>query len=141
MTKISIEEVEAVLSETQLSVEEKQNVISKLEQIVQEEKDNKEPRAKSKNQFVGITTGDDINSAPVWIIQTKEEMDHTEVMPKIIEAVKEFNLTKKGMKAPIKTIGEAFEHCKKKLMTSRGVNPKTKEPIIVVKTDNEINLG
>jgi hypothetical protein len=141
MSKVSIEEVNLVLNETALSETEKLKVIQKLEQVIREEKENKEPREKSKNQFIGITTGNDVNSAPVWIIQAKGEMDHTEVVPLITAAVKDFNQTKKGSKQPIKTIAEAFEHCKKKLMTERGISPKTKEPIIIVKTVNEINFN
>jgi len=139
--KISIEEIESVLSETNLSVAEKQEIIQKLERIVQEEKDNKEPTTKAKKPFIGITTGGNINDAPLYIVQIKDDLNHEEIIPKIIEAVKEFNETKKGRKNPIKTLGEAMEHCKRKLFTSRGISVKTKEAIIIVKTDNNLNLG
>jgi hypothetical protein len=139
--KVDIDNVELLLKEKGVPEKQTQEIISQLQAIVEEEKALKEPKTKSKNQFFGIATGDTINDSPVFIVQAKEEMQHTEILPKITDAVKEYNQGKKGQKTPIKTIGEAFEHCTKKFFTSRGINPKTKEPIIIVQTTNDINFG
>jgi hypothetical protein len=57
---------------------------------------------------------------------------------RIFKGAYEFNTTKKGRLMPAKTVGEALEHIPAKHFKEAGVFVKTKVPVLMLKTDNEI---
>jgi hypothetical protein len=52
--------------------------------------------------------------------------------------VYDFNTTKKGRLLPVKTVGEALENVPAKAFKETDVWVKTKTPVLMLRTDNEI---
>ena len=59
-------------------------------------------------------------------------------LERIHRATYEFNTTKKGRLLPVKTIGEAMETIPAKHFKEADLWVKTKTPVLLLKTDNEI---
>ena len=65
-------------------------------------------------------------------------LDNLDVQNSVIRAAYEFNTTKKGRLLPVKTIGEAMENVPAKHFKEAQVWVKTKEPVLLLKTDNKL---
>ena len=57
---------------------------------------------------------------------------------RIFRSSYDFNTTQKGRLLPVKTVGEAIENVPTKFFKETDVWVKTKTPVLVLKTDNEI---
>lgn len=79
-----------------------------------------------KNDFVG------------WVVQLPENESVATVTERICRGAYDYNTTKKGRLYPAKTIGEAIENVPAKFFKEADVWVKTKTPVLVLKTDNEI---
>ncbi|MET0261620.1 MAG: hypothetical protein ABW223_01890, partial [Rariglobus sp.] len=85
--------------------------------------DNRLPEG---NDFVG------------WVLQVPENESVATAPERIFKAVYDFNTTKKGRLMPAKTVGEALEHVPAKHFKETGVFVKSKIPVLMLKTNNEI---
>jgi len=79
-----------------------------------------------KNDFVG------------WIVQIPEAESPSTTLDRIFRASYDYNTTKKGRLLPVKTVGEAIEGVPAKFMKEADVWLKTKTPVLVIKTNNNI---
>lgn len=115
------------------------------------EKDADEKPPAAKKQFVivlsdprGRLTKEFFDAAGFdsfvgWVIQIEEsESPHTAI-EKVEESAYIFNRTKRGRLMPLQTIGETFESCPSFALKEAGVWVKTKMPVQVVITKNEID--
>ncbi len=73
-----------------------------------------------------------------WVLQIPESESVAVTPDRIFRAVYDFNASKKGRLMPVKTVGEAFESVPAKHFKAAEVWVKTKEPVYVLRTDNEI---
>lgn len=71
-----------------------------------------------------------------WVFQMPENEDTRDVVELIKKAAYNFNASKKGRKYPVNTIGQAIEGVGNKFFKPYNVSLKTKEPILVITTDN-----
>ena len=141
--KITIEDVEAVLLEQKVDRKAINETIIKLQEIAEENKSESDPKTKTKNQFVVVVSDPDNKlqgeSLPTWIVQIKADDDHSTVLDRVRSAACEYNAnSKKGRKNPLKTFGEVFQNIKRSFLKEKNVAVKTKEPVIVLITDNQI---
>lgn len=146
--KISLEQVEATLAENKVPKETATKVIEDLKTAIEEEKrlkdadPHKTPR--TKNEFgvilydnTGELTGKDF-VASVFQIPTGSDMGI--VLDKIRTIAKAHNEnTRSGKKNPVKTFTECFEFVKRRFWKEENVLNKTKEPVRVLITNNELN--
>ena len=73
-----------------------------------------------------------------WVLQIPENESPATTLDRVQRAAYEFNTTKKGRLLPVKTIGEAVENVPAKHFKETEVWVKTKTPILIVRTDNEL---
>jgi hypothetical protein len=132
--KISIDELSVLLSRNNVGPEETIKILADAEELAKASKPEKSG-VKVKNGFTIIAvTEEDITSVPCFIVQTKEDFDHTTIIPQLQTAAAKYNQTKKGQKLPIRTFGELFEFAQNKFFKEIGVQRKTKTPALVIAT-------
>ena len=73
-----------------------------------------------------------------WVIQIPEDDGIYTTEERLVRAAYNFNQTPKGRRMPVKTIGETCEHVSQRLLKEENVWVKTKEPVFVLKTTNQI---
>jgi hypothetical protein len=73
-----------------------------------------------------------------WVLQMPENESPATLTERIFRAAYDYNATKKGRLYPAKTVGEALENVPAKHYKEAEVWVKTKTPVIMLKTDNEI---
>lgn len=73
-----------------------------------------------------------------WVVQIPEEDYPMVTTDRIIKAAYAYNMTKKGQRMPVKSIGETIEFAPARTFKECSVWPKHKEPVLVVTTDNKI---
>lgn len=107
---------------------------------MQEPKEEKPPAV--RKQFVvlvsdpmGIMPKDDLVA---WVLQIPDNESVATVQDRIHRTAYDFNATKKGRQLPVQTVGEAIENIKAGMFKEADVWVKTRTPVLVVKTSNEI---
>jgi hypothetical protein len=73
-----------------------------------------------------------------WVLQIPENESPATTQDRILRAAYDFNCSKKGRLLPVKTVGEAIENVTAKFFKEADVWVKTKTPVLMLKTDNEI---
>ncbi len=73
-----------------------------------------------------------------WVVQVPEDERPEVALERIIRASYEYNVSKKGRKYPVNTIGEACEAFGARFLKDNGVAVKTKTPVTILRTDNKI---
>jgi hypothetical protein len=99
---------------------------------------------KVKKQFVIVLSDPNkelvqyTNKLVGWVGQISAEADVNTYLPKLYDAAYEFNRSKKGRKYPIKTVGDAMDTVQAKLLKKQGISIKTKEPVLILLSDNVV---
>ena len=73
-----------------------------------------------------------------WVLQIPESESPATTADRVFRSTYDFNTTKKGQLLPAKTVGEALENVPAKFFKEADIWVKTKTPVLVLKTDNEI---
>lgn len=142
---INLDDVKQALQKQQLPAATIQIVVNELKQAAELKKEDRtaEKSHNSKNQFVIILS--DPNKELVgkeyvgWVAQIPEEDAPSTALNKIYDASYKFNsTTRAGKKNPVKKLGEAIQYVKRKFLKESKVLIKTKEPVQIIITDNEI---
>lgn len=142
--KASIETVNTVLCEEELEPNRITKILRKIEEQAAAEaeadKANREPPV--KKQFV-IVVSDPRGTLPSedyvgWVCQIPEDDPTADTVDRIIRASYEYNISKKGRKYPVKTIGEACEAVGQRFMKEQNVAVKNRVPVTILRTDNKI---
>lgn len=138
MSKISIENVEAVLLEKKFDPMKVKEVVKELEQVIQEEKEEKQSSAapKSKYEYIIVLNDPDnkINKDEItgWVVQNKEGNDVNNILTNLVDSAKIQNELAKRKKSLIKSFGELFQLIKPKFIKDKGLKVKTKEAVRVL---------
>lgn len=144
MPKVSVELIHEVLSNNNVEPETIQAVLKQIEEQAaaeaEAEKANRDPVV--KKQFVLIVS-DPKGTLPAedyvgWVAQIPEDDPIGETMDRLIRASYEYNISKKGRKYPVKTVGEACEAVGARFMKEQNISIKNKVPVTVLRTDNKI---
>lgn len=139
---MKLDDVKQVLKEKEIDPKVSSEIIDELIRIQEEAKELREKN--TKNQFVILTTGlppsNKIDECFMSIIQIPEDASPTSVIENIKDGCREYNNTKKGTKNPVKTLGEALEIPPRKYFKNRKINIKTKEPVFIIETPNDLDL-
>lgn len=115
-------------------------ILNDIEREAEENKEPKEPKTRNQFVIVALTDQEGIEEIPMYITQLPLEDDHNTIPDIVMRASREFNDTPKGRKLPVETVGDAMESVTRKFFKERGLVVKTKEPVIVVKTKNQIDF-
>lgn len=121
-------------------------VVDDLRKTAAQEKAARVPVKKSKTQYAiivsdpeGVLVGKDLTG---WTLAMEEESAPQSALDRVHAAGYSFNATRKGQKHPVETIGDIFQCVRgKHWKTGREgekTQPKTREPVLVIRTDNKL---
>lgn len=143
MAKIDVTKVADILKRSNLQAE----VVKEILQAIQEEaagpEEDQEPKPPvQKKQFV-ILVSDPNGDMPEkdlvgWVVQIPEMASPLTVQERIHKAAYDFNSSRRGRKNPVSTVGEACEAVAAKHFKEAEIAIKTKVPVTVLVTDNQI---
>ncbi|MDX2186999.1 MAG: hypothetical protein SFV32_08705 [Opitutaceae bacterium] len=141
MPKIEVNKVAEILKRSQLEPKLLRQIIEEMNLVTQAEAAEEKPPA-VKKQWV-ILVSDPEGELPErdftgWVLQIPENESVVTTQDRIFRAVYEYNATKKGRLYPAKTVGEAMENVPAKHFKETEVWVKSKIPVLMLRTDNEI---
>ena len=141
MPKIDVNQVAEILKRNEIDPALLRQIVEEMNQAVEPEVDEEKPPA-VKKQFV-VLVSDPEGKMPktdlvAWVLQIPENESVATTQDRLFRASYDFNTTKKGSLMPVKTVGEAIENVPAKFFKETDVWVKTKTPVLVLKTDNEI---
>ncbi len=142
MPKIDVSKVAEILKKNEIAPAVLRRVIEEMNLAVQPDgvEDEKPPAV--KKQFV-ILVSDPDGKMPKhdfvgWVLQIPENDSVATTTDRIFRGAYDFNSSKKGRLLPVKTVGEAVESVPGKFFKEAELWVKTKTPVLVLKSDNEI---
>lgn len=141
--KTSLEDVEFALRKAQVDEPKVKEVVDELKAQIEAAKLEKEERAKrapKKFQILASVKDDaqKVEETPEWIFQTDESFDHNKLEETIQAVIVDFKSSGKKKAEKVNTIGDAILYIPNKFFKARGLVKKTKEPVLVSKTDNTV---
>ncbi len=142
MPKVSIELIAEAMSNNEVAPDVINKIMKDIERLAQveaeEAKASREPPV--KKQFIivlsdprGILPDEDFVG---WVTQIPENDNPGVTVERIKRSAYEYNISKKGRKYPVRSIGEACEAVGAKFQKEQGISIKTKLPVTVIPTDN-----
>ena len=142
--KVEVDLVRVVLQRNDLDVRKVAEIMEQLTaEIERREEEPKPPQV--RKQFVMLVSdpeerlvGKDLVG---WVLQIPEEEAPFLAVEKLTRAAYEYNASPKGRRMPVSTIGEACESVQPKFCKEHQVWVRTKEPVLVVRTDNTLPTG
>lgn len=142
MPKIDVSRVAEILKKNQIEPAILRRVIEEMNLAAQPEPGDEDKPPALKKQFV-VLISDPENRFPKhdfagWVLQIPENESPVTTQERIFRSAYDYNATKKGRLYPAKTVGEALENIPAKHFKEAEVWVKTKTPVLVLKTDNEI---
>lgn len=145
MAKVDLEIVKRVLKRAELENDILTEILGELQSVINENTDTMEERpAPIKKQFViiaadneGILTDKELVG---WVFQISEEEPMTSTPEKLMRTAKAFNLSKKGRRYPVKTVGETCENVPARIFKEQKLWLKTKEPVLIMPVQNALDL-
>jgi hypothetical protein len=143
MAKVEIELVRRVLQRNELDHEIISQILGDLELEVSVGEDGMATLLPPvKKQFVILVSDPDGKFTEDlftgWVLQIPEDRSPLEINAQLIRAAYEFNRSKKGAREPAKSITDVCEVVPQKILRAQSVWVKTKEPVLLVRTDNQI---
>jgi hypothetical protein len=142
MPKIEVNKVAEILQKNKIEPAMLRRIIEEMNHAVQPDpgEENKPPAV--KKQWV-ILVSDPENRFPKydfvgWVLQIPEDESPATTQDRIFRSVYDFNTTKRGRLLPANTVGEALENIPAKQFKEADLWPKTKTPVLVLRTDNRI---
>lgn len=133
----AIEKVLDLLSEATVKVDETKQPEDTETDNETDSEGSDEPKLK-KQYGILVSDKDGVIKSDLvgWVFQMPENEDTRDVIEHIKKAAYNFNASKKGRKYPVNTIGQAIEGVGNKFFKPYNVSLKTKEPVLVITTDN-----
>ena len=113
--------------------------LKELKKLQEEEGGEKEPKPKKK--WLIVMTGEDEKDAVGYPMQVLEEYKDSDITRHLTEVARDYNGTPKGQKKGIKTFGELFAYAGAKFYKPFEISPKSKEPVLILKIDNNIDFS
>jgi hypothetical protein len=142
MPKIEVNKVAEILKKAEISPAILRRVIEEMNLAVQPEPGDEDKPPAVKKQFA-ILLSDPDGKMPKhdfvgWVLQLPENESVATTLDRVFRTAYDFNTTKKGRLMPVKTVGEAIENVPAKAFKEADLWVKTKTPVLVLRTDNEI---
>lgn len=141
MAKIEINKAAEILKKNQIDPAVLRRVIEEFNLEVQPESGEEKPPA-VKKQFAIIVSDPDgrmpKHDFVAWAVQIPENESPATTLERIYRAAYDFNASKKGRLLPVRTVGESLENVPARYFSEADVWVKTKTPVLLLRTDNEI---
>jgi hypothetical protein len=143
MAKIDVDSLKQILQRNNIDIRKVSEIIQDVTteiEIQAAERENRPPPV--KKQFVILVSDPEGNLGGKdytgWVVQIPEEDSPYTAPERLIRSAYEYNTTPKGQRLPIQSIGETCEVVPTRISKEEQVWIKTKEPILVVTTDNVV---
>ncbi len=145
MPKIDVNKVAEILKRNHIEPALLRRVVEEMNLAAQPDPGEGDQAPPVKKQFV-ILVSDPDGRLPRgdftgWALQIPESESPASSRERILKAVYDYNASKKGRLYPAKTVGDALENVPGRFFRDVEVWVKTKTPVVVLRTDNEIPRG
>ncbi len=142
MPKIEVNKVAEILKKNEISPAILRRVIEEMNLAVQPDTAEGDKPPAVKKQWV-ILISDPDGRLPKhdfvgWVLQIPESESVATTTDRAFRSAYDYNTTKKGRLLPVKTVGEALENVPAKQFKEADVWVKSKTPVLMLRTDNEI---
>jgi hypothetical protein len=142
MAKVDLDLVKHILQRNELDLRQVNAIIEDLQEEIKILQAENPPAPRVPKQFA-ILLSDPEGKIPAgdftgWVLQLPEEDNPLEVLEQLYKGAYDFNQTPKGRRLPVKSIGEACEVVPARIFKEYQVWVKTKEPVLVLRTNNQI---
>lgn len=137
---IKLEEIQEVLKQQKVAVDVIVKIIDKLREVEEDKKADKEVGPKAKNQLVSVIFDKDKvlkGDFTAAIFQIEEGAAPAAVIDRVKAAAQQYNASKKGRKSSVSSFAQALD-MPRKFLKAEQVLVKTKQPILVVVSDNTL---
>ncbi len=143
MAKVDIELVKIVLQRAELDARKTAQIIEDLAFEAEAHKGVEDKEPPCKKQFVVfLSDPEGAHRSPRdlvgWVAQIPEDDEPDGAEERLYAAARDFNLTPKGLRMPLKTVAEACEFGSAKINKEHGLWIRSKEPVPVVPVFNKI---
>ncbi|MDR1279328.1 MAG: hypothetical protein LBK99_00710 [Opitutaceae bacterium] len=141
MPKIEVNKIADVLKKNEISPALMRRIMGDINQLVPPEAEDENPPPVKKQWCILISDPEGTlpqNDLTGWVLQIPENESALTTQERIHKAAWEFNTTKKGRMSPAETMGDAIENIPAKHYKEQQVWVKTKTPVLLLSTDNEI---
>ena len=142
MPKIDVSKVAEILKKNHLDPATLRRVIEEMNLAVQPDAGEGDAPPPVRKQFVILVSDPDgrwpKHDFVGWVLQIPETESVATTQERIFRSAYDYNTTKKGHLYPVKTVGEAIESVPGKFLKETDVWVKTKTPVLVLKTNNQI---
>lgn len=143
MAKVDIELVKIVLQRAELDARKTAQIIEDLAFEAEAHKgaEDKEPPCK-KQYVVFLSDPDGAHRSPRdlvgWVAQIPEDAEPDGAEERLYAAARDFNLTPRGLRMPLKTVAAACEFGSAKINKEHGLWIRSKEPVPIIPVFNKI---
>lgn len=142
MAKIEVSKVAEIMKKNNMEPGVLRRIVEEMNLAVQPEPGEEEKPPAIKKQFAVLVSDPDgrlpKHDFVGWVIQIPENESPATTQDRINRASYDYNASRKGRLYPVKTVGEALENVPAKHFKDADLWVKTKMPVLVLKTDNEI---
>jgi hypothetical protein len=142
MPKIDVNKVAEILKKNHVDPALLRRVVEEMNLAAQPEGGDGDKPPAVKKQFVVLVSDPDgrmpKHDFVAWVLQIPDSESVATTQDRVFRSSYDYNTTKKGQLMPVKTVGEAIENVPAKFFKEADVWVKTKTPVLVLKTDNEI---
>ena len=141
MPKIDVNKVAEILKNNEVDPKLLRQIVEEMNLLTQAEANEEKPPAIKKQWAIMISDPD--GKLPEhdfvgWVMQIPEDDSVATTQDRIFKGVYEYNATRKGRLNPAKTVGEALEYIPAKHFKEADLWIKTKTPVLMLRTDNEV---
>lgn len=141
MPKIEVNKVAEIMQRNAIEPAKLRQILEEMNLLVQTQEDIEKPPPVKKQWAILISDPDGSlpkNDLVGWVLQLPESESVLSTEERIHKAAYDFNTTKKGRLLPATTIGETLENVPAKHFKEVQVWVKTKVPVLMLKTNNQI---
>jgi hypothetical protein len=145
MPKIDANKVAEILKRNHIEPALLRRVVEEMNLAVQPDPGEGDQPPPVKKQFI-ILVSDPEETMPKgdltgWVLQIPEDQSPASVPERLFKGAYDYNASKKGRLYPARTVGDAVENVPGKFFREAELWVKTKTPVLVLRTDNEIPKG
>ena len=145
MAKIDVNKVAEILKKNHIDPAVLRRVVEEMNLAAQPDPGEGDAKPPVKKQFI-ILVSDPNEKMPKndftgWVLQIPEDESPASVQERLLKGAYDYNASKKGRLYPARTVGDAVENVPAKFFRDAELWVKTKTPVIVLRTDNEIPKG
>jgi hypothetical protein len=142
MPKIDVNKVAEILKKNHIDPAVLRRVVEEMNLAVQPDPGEGDAAPPVKKQYI-ILISDPQERMPKgdftgWVLQIPEDESPASVQERLLKGAYDYNASKKGRLYPARTVGDAVENVPGKFFRDAELWVKTKTPVLVLRTDNEI---